>query len=223
VEAQRAIRLAYEHAVEHERVKVEVKIHRPAEPLHARHHAGLSAGEPLPPGLAAIGAAERAHEAVQDGATQPMIVGQPVAQPVRDREHPLAHGHVGGQHVIYEVRCALGHSPSPAARTDRAPLAREGHQPLERAVPAPDAREAMGQHPAAQEFPELVDDEAGKTTAVRFGVHGCEELGEVRAHDAVQHTRRRRSGHVGGGHAIVRSGLGASQDRAGSTLPTFRV
>jgi hypothetical protein len=40
-----------------------------------------------------------------------MIVGQPVAQPVRDREHPLADGHVGGQHVIHEVRCALGHQP----------------------------------------------------------------------------------------------------------------
>ena len=121
---------------------------------------------------------------------------------MRDREHPLSDGHVGWQHMIHEVRRAFGHPPSAATRTDRPPLAREGHEPLERALPAPDAREAMGQHPAAKELPELVDDEAGKATAVRLCVHGGEELGEVRAHDAVEHARRRRSGDVDGSHAI---------------------
>jgi len=76
----------------------------------------------------------------------------------------------------------------------------------------------MGQHPAAEEFPELVDDEAGETAAVRLRVHGAEELGEVRAHDAIEHTRRWRARHVDGRHAIVRSGPGASDARALSTL-----
>jgi hypothetical protein len=45
----------------------------------------------------------------------------------------------------------------------------------------------------------------------------------VRPHDAVEHARRRRSRHVDGRHAIVRSGPGASQERAISTLPPFQA
>jgi hypothetical protein len=81
----------------------------------------------------------------------------------------------------------------------------------------------MGQHSAAEELPELLDDEAGEPTAVRLRLHGGQELAEVRAHDAVEDSRRRRSGHVDGRHAIVRSGPGASNERALSTLPTFHA
>ena len=59
-----------------------------------------------------------------------------------------------------------------------------------------------GQHAAVEEFPEFVDDEARETTAVR--VHGGEELGEVHAHDAIEYAGRRRSGRVGGRHAVDR-------------------
>ena len=62
----------------------------------------------------------------------------------------------------------------------------------------------MRQDPAAQELPELAHDEPGETTAVRLRVDRGEELAEVRAHDAVEHARRRRSRHVDGGHAIRR-------------------
>jgi len=178
-----------------------VHVHGPAEALHARHHAGLSARQPLTPRLAAIGAAQRAHGDVQHGATQAVIVGEPVAQPVRDREDPLADRHVGRQHAIHEVCRALGHPPSAAARTDRAALAREGNQALERTVPAAYSREAVGQHPAAEEFSELVHDKPGEATAIRLCVYGGEEIGEVCAHDAVEHAGRRRSRHVDGGHA----------------------
>jgi hypothetical protein len=123
MEAQRAVRLGHEHAVENERVKVEMNVDRPAEALHARHHPGLSARQPLAASLAAIRAAERTHEDVQDGATQAMVVGKSVAQPVRDREHPLSDGDVRRQHVIDQVRGTLGHTPSPAAGADRTPLA----------------------------------------------------------------------------------------------------
>jgi hypothetical protein len=60
----------------------------------------------------------------------------------------------------------------------------------------------VAQHATAEEFPELGHDEPGETAAVRLRVHGGEELGEVRAHDAVEHACRRRSRHVYGGHAI---------------------
>jgi hypothetical protein len=69
MEAQCAVRLGPEDAIEDERVKVNVHVHRPAEALHARHHAGLAADESLAPRLAAIRAAERAHEHLQHPGT----------------------------------------------------------------------------------------------------------------------------------------------------------
>ena len=75
---------------------------------------------------------------------------------------------------------------------------------LERAVGAPHEREAMSQRPAAREFPQLVDDEAEEATAVGLRVHDGEEFGEVRAHDAVEHTSRRRSRHVDCSHPMRR-------------------
>jgi hypothetical protein len=72
----------------------------------------------LAPSLAAIRAAERAHEDVQDGATPPMIVGEAVAQPVWNREHTLSDGDVRRQHVIDQVRGALGHQPHNMMRGD---------------------------------------------------------------------------------------------------------
>ena len=57
--------------------------------------------------------------------------------------------------------------------------------------------------------------EAGIVAVERHvAIDGGEERGEVRAHHAVEHASRRRSGQVDGGHAIVRSGPGASQERA---------
>jgi hypothetical protein len=64
--------------------------------------------------------------------------------------------------MIDEVGHALRHPPAATARTDRAALAREWDEPLERAVPASHAGEPVGQHPAAEELPEVVDDEARK-------------------------------------------------------------
>jgi hypothetical protein len=51
----------------------------------------------LAPSLAAIRAAERAHEDVQDRATEAMIVGESVAQPVWDREHHCRTGTSSGK------------------------------------------------------------------------------------------------------------------------------
>jgi hypothetical protein len=58
------------HALGHQ---VKVNVHRPAEALHACHHAGLSAREALAPRLAAIRAPERAREEMQYRAAEPVI------------------------------------------------------------------------------------------------------------------------------------------------------
>ena len=108
MKAQRAVRLAPEDPIEDERVEVHVQVEGAPEPLHARHHAGLPTGESR---VAAIGRAQRPHEDVQHRATQPVIVGESVAEPVGDREHPLPHRHVGRENMIDQVRGALGHQP----------------------------------------------------------------------------------------------------------------
>jgi len=126
MEAERPLRLADEHAVEDERVEMEVRVQGAAKALHARHHAGLSTDETLAARGAPVRAAERSHEHVQHRATEPVVVREPVAEAVRDGQYPLANGDIGGEHVIDEMRGALGHAPPAAARTDRAPLTGKG-------------------------------------------------------------------------------------------------
>ena len=146
--------------------------------------------------------AERPDEDAEHRAAQPMIVGEPVAQPVRDREHPLAHGHVGRQHVIHEVSRTLGHPPPAAARAEAAPLARERHEPLEGAVGTAHAGEAVRQHPAAEELPELGDDERRQPDSVGPGLDGGEERRRGACARPPEHARRRRPRHVDAGHAV---------------------
>jgi len=100
------------------------------------------------------------------------------------------------------------------------PLHENGDQPLERTVPASDAREAVSEHSAAEELPELLYDEAGHPTAVRFRVYGREELGEVRADDAVEPTAATRPGVAADAPAPVTSLYGRRRfiAAAGETL-----
>ena len=67
------------------------------------------------------------------------------------------------------------------------PLARERHQPLEGALGAPQAREAVRQDPARQEVPELLLHECGQRGTVRVASGRLEEGVEVLIDHAVQH------------------------------------
>ena len=78
-----------------------------------------------------------------------MVVGEPIPQPMRDREHPLPHRNAGREDVLDYVCGALGHPPAATARAEAASLAAEGHPSLEGAVFAAHASKAMRQHPAA--------------------------------------------------------------------------
>src|SRR5262249_61231520 len=64
-----------------------------------------------------------------------------------------AHGHPR-QHRVDETGGAFRHAPAAAAWAEAAARAGEGHDPLERAVGAPQAREPVRQHAAGQEVPE---------------------------------------------------------------------
>ena len=64
-------------------------------------------------GLAPHGPEQRTHEDADDGAAQPVIPGEQVPQPVRERQHPLADRDVR-KNLIDQMRRALSH-PATAA------------------------------------------------------------------------------------------------------------
>jgi hypothetical protein len=76
-----------------------------------RGHGPAAAADSVHARPAALGAEHRAHEDAQHGAAQTVIVGQRVAQPMRQRQHPLAHRQVA-EHAVDEVRRALAHAPA---------------------------------------------------------------------------------------------------------------
>jgi hypothetical protein len=115
-----------------------------------------------------------------------VIPRQEIAKTVRQAQHPLAHGHPR-QYLVDEADGALGHAPSAAARAEAPALAGEGDESLERTVGAPQAREAVHQHPAGQEVSELLLNELRQGGSVALAFGGLEEGLEVLVDHAVQH------------------------------------
>jgi len=57
------------------------------------------------------------------------------------------------------------------------------------------------QHPAAEEFLELGTDERRQPDPIGPRLDGRDKFAEMRAHEAVEHARRRRARHVDTTHA----------------------
>lgn len=150
-----------EDTVEHEGVQVDVELETAPEPLDHRHRAGLALRDAVRPRGARVEGEQLAGIHAQHGAAQGVIPRQSVAQAIRQRQDSLAHRYLW-QHLVDQIGGALGHPPSPAARTEAASLAREGHEALEGAVGAPKPGEAVGQHSTRKELAKLLLDEAGK-------------------------------------------------------------
>jgi hypothetical protein len=75
---------------------------------------------------------------LQDGREQLGMRSEQQAKRDRKREHPLPHRHPGDD-VIDQVGGRLRHAPGATARTEAAPLATKGHEPLMGAVGAAQA------------------------------------------------------------------------------------
>src|SRR5438094_9185289 len=172
-----------EDAVQEEGVEVDVQLEAAPEALDHRH------GAAPPVARAARSAAiEAAHGPSGDHEHRPaerVIVGEEIAQAVRQREHPLAHGNVR-QDVIDEVCGLLRHAAAAAARTKAASFARERHEALEGTALAPNAREASAERAARQELAELSLDEAGEPAAIAAVGDLAQEGFQVLADDAMR-------------------------------------
>jgi len=83
--------------------------------------------------------------------------GEQTAQGNRERQHPLAHRHLGDD-MVHQMGRGLGHSPRAARRADAAPLTGKGHQFLLLAAIATKAQKAVREDAAGQKRVELVGD-----------------------------------------------------------------
>jgi len=133
-----------------------------------------------------------------DRAAQRVIPGQQVAHPMRETEHPLAHGD-RREDVIHQMRGAVGHPAAAAAWAEAAPLAGKGHEAVQTARAASESREATGQKSARQELAKFLLDEPGEPFAAARTLGLGQERLEMFQHDPVQRALRGRLRFVGGG------------------------
>ena len=91
----------------------------------------------------------------------------------------------------WSTRCAASAVIRRPPQLGQKALAAERNEPLEGAARAADAREAAGEHAAAEEVAELGGDETRH--AVAAVGDGAEEVLEMLAHDGVEHPGLRRA------------------------------
>jgi hypothetical protein len=114
VEAHAPLRAGGVDAIEHEGVAVEVQIERVGEALRERDGAALAARKtPLCTRPPAQRGEDRAYEDGEDGARQARVLGEPVAEPEGQGEHPRADGHFG-QYPLDQAGRRVGHAPASA-------------------------------------------------------------------------------------------------------------
>ena len=120
------------HAVEEQRVKVNIEIRGSTKSLDGRNAAAATPHQASPRRPPSLPAEDGAQEDAQHRARQGRVEGELVAHRHRHGKDPLADGHAR-QDAIDEVRGELAHAPPAARRTEPAATAAEGHH---RRVPA---------------------------------------------------------------------------------------
>src|SRR5439155_887989 len=125
------------------------------------------------------------HRDAENRAAELVIPGKEVAQSVRQAEDPLAHRH-RRKDVVDQVCGVRRHAAAAAARTEAPSFAGERHEPLERAVVAPNPRKAARERAAGQELAELALDEPRQTVPVAVIVGLAEERFQILADDAME-------------------------------------
>ena len=180
---------------------MDVQIHRATEALKHRDAAAPGMRDAMRLGPRAQMAFDGLVQDARNPSAQVVTPRQQVAQPMREREHPLSYGNVG-EDVVDEMRGAFGHAPPATTRTEPAPFTGERHEPLGRAVPATEPREAPGQEATPQERPELVFHEPGEAMAVARPRGVVEEVLDVIPYHCVDGGGTRIARRVlEGGHA----------------------
>jgi hypothetical protein len=103
-------------------------------------------------------------------------------QPQRDRhrQNPLARRPVG-DHFVHEMRRELGHPPSSTRRAEPAPLAREGHEQVERTARTAHTTEAVRDISTGDDGAQLALDICRQRTSAVLVREATQESLEMRA------------------------------------------
>jgi hypothetical protein len=163
---------------------MDVGVERRSAPLNGGYGT-TAAVDPLLARPAPLEGEHGAHEHGQHGAAETMIVGDPIAQPVRQGQHPLADGQPA-EDAVDEVGGERTH-PSPAAgRAEAASLAGERDQNLTLATGAAKARKAARHHAAGEKLAQLPFHEARQALTAAAQSRLGEKRLEVLAHHLMQ-------------------------------------
>ena len=126
---------------------------------------------------------KRPHEGAEHLARELRVVGAPVAERVRKREHPLPDRYLG-QDAVHEMGRRVGHAAAAAGRAEPAAACTRTQPGVVSTIVTVQAQKAMSQDAAAEEGAQLLQDEAGNglIPALRSGEEGLQLL----ADDSVQ-------------------------------------
>jgi hypothetical protein len=127
---------------------------------------------------------QRTDKDAQHSCAPVVIVGQHVAQPVRNAQHVLSHRHPWYD-AIGKVRCHGGHAFAAATRTNSPALAAKRHPAFEVTTAALEAGKPMGKHTAGQVASQFFVNELRQSGAVANVVRCRQKRIEMRAKDLV--------------------------------------
>ena len=184
MELQRTVGALAEHPVQEQRMEVDVELKSAPEALDHRHGAAPPIARASAARLLPIETEDGTHRDAENRAAELVIPGTEVAQSARQAEDPLAHRH-RRKDVVDQVCGVRRHAAAAAARTEAPSFAGERHEPLERAVVAPNPRKAARERAAGQELAELALDEPRQTVPVAVIVGLAEERFQILADDAM--------------------------------------
>lgn len=148
--------LPKKHPIDRDDMEVKVGVHQRAKAVDEDDRAdacrAVALRQALPQSLF-----DGAQKAVQHGALQFGVI-EVVAQPFREREHPLPHRQ-GGKDVIDQMGGGFDHAPSGARRADASALAGVGDDEIVAAVGAAGTGKAVGEDAAVEVAAEFAFDE----------------------------------------------------------------
>jgi hypothetical protein len=182
-ELRRLVNAAPVHAVQDQAVKVNVQVGGRAKALSQSDRTAVSLVG-LQTSLTEQVPRDDAVNHLQHKRHQLGLCCQQQAQRDGQRQHPLAHRHMGDDVVDQEGR-RLCHAPRAARRARPAPFPAEGHQLVVDAVAIAQVQEAVGQDAAFEERAELVLDEL-RQVGRGLSLSLREEGRRVLLHQAVQ-------------------------------------
>ncbi len=140
--------VSLENVLDDEAVEVLMRIEQRAKAVDKGHCADPGIGPRRRAG-AAQGLFHDAQENAQRQHFDRRIVLQVVAQPLRNRQHPLA-DRQSRKNVVDQMSCSFDHPPGVASGTDTTALARPGNEKIVTALGTPGAGKAISGHKSMQ-------------------------------------------------------------------------